>query len=189
MSTDKAALRARFLQERAALCEAEKGTIDQAIARAVLHSTEYQAANTLFLYVSTAQEIDTRAILADALRQRKTVCVPRCEAAGQMTARRIDALAELHLGRFGILEPGADAPVLAPSQIDLMLAPALACDRLGYRLGYGGGYYDRFLRKTKAWCGVLCAEARLVEVLPHETCDERCTIIFTERQVLRTNEK
>lgn len=189
MSPDKTQLRRRFRAQRAALDPAEKQRIDQEICARVLASSLFQNARCIFFYVSTPQEIDTRALLRAAIGAGKTVCVPRCGAAGQMTAHRIASLDALRPGAFGIEEPDAAAPVVAPGQVDLVLAPALACDRRGYRLGYGGGYYDRFLAQTDAACAALCADARLVDRLPQEPFDRRCGWIFTERQVLRTDEE
>jgi len=164
----------------------------------------------VFLYVSTAGEIETQALLAYALTQGKRVCVPRCEPkpaghqpigyqqagrkqagceqVGRMTARRIQSLEELEAGSYGILEPSSDAPLVPPEQIDLVLAPALACDTRGRRLGYGGGYYDRFLCQTSAIRAALCPETRLVETLPCEPYDVPCSLLFTERRVLRIDE-
>lgn len=189
MSLDKAQLRRRFLAQRAALAPAEKQHINREICARVLASDLFRNARCLFLYVSTQQEIDTRALLRAALETGKMVCVPLCGAAGQMTARRISSLDELRPGAYGIDEPDAGAPAFEPGQIDLVIAPALACDRQGYRLGYGGGYYDRFLAQTDAACAALCADARLVDRLPHAAFDRRCGWIFTERQVLRTHEE
>ena len=86
-------------------------------------------------------------------------------------------------------EPDASAEEIVPAQIDLVIAPALACDRQGFRLGYGGGFYDRFLSRTDAACMALCAESRLVECLPREPFDRRCQFIITERRVLCTDEE
>ncbi|WP_125114736.1 5-formyltetrahydrofolate cyclo-ligase [Agathobaculum sp. Marseille-P7918] len=189
MSQDKKTLRQRMLAQRAAQSAADKQTIDGEITRRVLESEAFRRAACVFAYVSTPQEIDTRALLRAALDAGKTVCVPLCGAAGEMTARRITSLDELYPGAYGIDEPDGSAPEIQPGQIDLVVAPALACDRSGYRLGYGGGYYDRFLSRTPAVCMALCAEARLVEQLPHTALDQKCQWIVTERQVLRTDEE
>ncbi len=189
MSLDKAQLRRRFRAQRAAQDPAEKKHIDEEICAHVLESVLFQHADCIFLYVSTPQEIDTRALVQKALAAGKTVCVPLCGAPGEMEARCIVSLDDLQPGAYGIDEPGADTPVVDPMRIDLVIAPALACDRQGFRLGYGGGYYDRFLARTDAASAALCAEARLVDKLPHETFDRRCSWIFTERQVLRTDEE
>lgn len=182
-------LRKRYLAERTALSAGQKQGIDRAITENVLQSALYRDAACVFCYVSTAEEIDTRAILEAALRDGKTVCVPLCGKGGSMSARKITALSDLQAGHYGILEPSDTAQEIAPTAVDLILAPALACDREGYRLGYGGGYYDRFLARTSAVCAALCAETRLVNALPAEPFDRRCGYIFTEGRILHTDEK
>ncbi|MGO5027457.1 5-formyltetrahydrofolate cyclo-ligase [Candidatus Agathobaculum pullicola] len=189
MSSDKKTLRRIFLSERAAQDAVEKRYIDEKIAGHVLEHASYRHAGCVFVYVSTPQEIDTRVLLRAALAAGKTVCVPLCGAAGEMTARQIRSLDELRPGAYGIDEPNACAQEIPPEEIELVLVPALACDRKGYRLGYGGGYYDRFLCRTGGVGMALCAEQRLVDSLPHTALDQRCQWIITERQVLRTNEE
>ena len=189
MCMDKKTLRKRYLAARTALSAGKKRGIDRAITENVLKSALYREAKCVFCYVSTAEEIDTRAILEAALRDGKTVCVPLCGRGGSMSARRITAFSDLQAGHYGILEPSDAAEEIAPEDIDLVLAPALSCDRAGFRLGYGGGYYDRFLAKTGAVCAALCAEARLTDALPAEPFDRRCGYIFTEGRILHTDEK
>lgn len=186
---DKAALRRRYQNERAALAATEKQRIDQGITAQVLGSSCYRNAQTVFLYVSTPQEIDTIAILQDAWAGGKSVCVPRCQPGGHMTAHGIFGMDELCApNRYGILEPAAETPIVQPQEIELCLIPALACDRRGVRLGYGGGYYDRYLPQTSATLVALCASARLVERLPKEVHDISCQFIITESQVVRADE-
>lgn len=189
MPEDKDALRLRFLAQRAGLGADERSSIDAKIARQVLNHEIYRAAHTIFIYVATEQEIATQPIIRHALSCGKTVCVPLCGARGEMTARMITSLDGLQRGTYGILEPPVSAAEVPPDKLGLVIAPALACDRQGYRLGYGGGYYDRFLSRTTAVSAALCAGERLLEHLPHDRFDQRCQWIVTERQVLHTNEE
>ncbi|MGI6181560.1 MAG: 5-formyltetrahydrofolate cyclo-ligase [Agathobaculum sp.] len=189
MQQDKQRLRRQFLRQRAEQTAAAHCHMNAEIARRVLAHTAYRTAQVVFIYVATEAEIATQPIIAHALQTGKTVCVPRCGAAGSMQAHRIAAIDELRPGAYGILEPDVQAERIPPEKIDLIVAPALACDRQGYRLGYGGGYYDRFLSDTQAVSMALCAEERLIDCLPHEEFDCRCQWIITERQVLRTDEK
>ena len=178
-----------MLAERAAQSAAEKRWIDRRITGQVLAHPGYLQAACVFCYVSTPQAIATHALLRRTLADGKTLCVPLCGAQGEMTARRIRSLDELRTGKYGIPEPDAAAEQIPPEQIGLIIVPALACDTQGYRLGYGGGYYDRFLSHTGAVRMALCAEARLLSRLPHEPFDMRCDYVITERQVLHTDEK
>ena len=169
-----------MLEGRAAQDAEAKRDTDRQITGQVLENGLYQRAACVFCYVSTPQEIDTHAILRHALAAGKTVCVPLCGARGEMTARRIRSLDELHAGAYGILEPDEAAEEIAPTQIDLVIAPALACDRLGYRLGYGGGYYDRFLASYRGAAVLLCRERLLRQEIPFGVHDYPVPWVVTE---------
>lgn len=184
MCADKSTLRKAMLSARAAQSQTERTHCAAQIVQQVLALPDYQKAKTIFCYCATPQEISMDALLSDALEQGKQVCVPRCERPGIMSARQIRALSELKQGKFDIREPDACAPVVPPAQIDLCIVPCLCADQDGYRLGYGGGYYDRFLAQTSAYTVLICAESRVLSSpLPREATDIPCDCIVTERQV------
>nr|WP_297278749.1 5-formyltetrahydrofolate cyclo-ligase [uncultured Butyricicoccus sp.] len=186
MCADKTALRKTMLSLRATQSNAERTDCAAQMVRQILTLPVYQQAKTVFCYCATAQEFSMDALLSDALKQGKQVCVPRCECAGIMSARQIHSLDELQQGKFGIREPEDSSPIIRPEQIDLCIVPCLCADQDGYRLGYGGGYYDRFLVKTTAYTVLVCAAARLLSnPLPREATDIPCDCIVTERQVHR----
>ncbi len=182
---DKAVIRKQILQQRALETPLERSIRAQMITQTLLSLPVYQQAKTVFCYCSTEFELRTDEILAFTLAHGKTLCVPRCEAPGEMTARRIRTLDALCAGRFGIREPDDSAPIVMQGQIDLCIVPCLAADLSGYRLGYGGGYYDRFLARAGNVCKIaLCTEDCLRRVpLPREKTDIPCHYILTERQV------
>ena len=183
-TADKAQLRKQLLAQRRATPRQQCEAIHAAIARRVCESAPYQAAHTLFVYWSTDEEIDTHAIIADALRQGKRVCVPKCLPNRQMEARQIRSADDLTEETFGIPEPGAHCACVPPEDIDLCIVPALACDESGARLGYGGGYYDRFLPRSGACRMALCAHDRVLPQLPCQPHDVRCTYVVTEQKVM-----
>lgn len=189
MLPTKDELRRQMKRQRASLCAAQRAAQDRAITARVLTEPAFRQADTIFCYCSAAQEIDTRAILREAIAQGKRVCVPRTKRKGEMDACCITSLDELHPAAYGIDEPAENCPVIAPAEIDLCIIPCLAADRRGFRLGYGGGYYDRFLCQTAAVRLVLCAEDRLLARLPSQEHDIACDIILTESQVIRFHEK
>ena len=88
-----------------------------------------------------------------------------------MDARRYDPAVPLVRHRFGMLEPGPRRPVAPPEEIDLILVPGLAFDRSGYRLGQGGGYYDRYLPRSRACMVALCRDCFLLSAVPREEHD------------------
>lgn len=180
----KAELRERFLKERRSIPEDEKAAADSEITRRVLQHPWFQRAETVFVYYSTDDEISTHELIKACWALGKRVCVPKCLPKRQMEARCITSFDELTEQTFGIPEPGSACEVIAPDDIDLCLVPALSCDRRGYRLGYGGGFYDMFLPKTGGNTLALCAADRIVDRLPTEETDVRCGGIVTEREVI-----
>ena len=181
----KVILRRELKLQRASIETSEKRRINSLISEMVISSELFEHAHTVFVYCSTKDEIDTYPIIEACFEAGKTVCVPFCEEKrGFMTARRITSISDLTTGKFGIPEPRPDAEIVSHDQIDLCIIPCLAVDLNGYRLGYGGGYYDRFLAHTVCSKMVLCAESRLLRSVPRESFDIPCDYICTERRIL-----
>ena len=101
-----------------------------------------------------------------------------------MEVRRYDPDRPLVKASFGISEPGEDCPLLDRGDIGLVLVPAVCYDRLGYRLGFGGGYYDRWLEGFSGVKVGLCREAVLREAVPTEAHDAKVDILLTEGESL-----
>lgn len=152
-----------------------------AIARHLLSMPEYQAAETVFCFVGTPREIDTTAILEDALSAGKRLCVPLCVGDGLMELRQITALHQLLPGTYGILEPPPESPSVAADTVDLAILPCLGCSHGGHRLGQGGGFYDRFLSHYRGGAVLLCRERLIREDIPIEPHDYPVPWVLTER--------
>lgn len=154
---------------------------DEAICSHVLHSELYRRARTVFCYVGTDREIDTMAIVHAALRDDKILALPLCVEKGIMEAREVRSLGELVTGKYGILAPMLQCPTVEPERIDLAIVPCCTGNAKGQRLGYGGGYYDRYLPKTSCPAMLLCRE-RLVEAdIPVDGHDVTMDYFVTER--------
>lgn len=176
---EKHQLRCRI--RKISLSDHYKTASSQAIAAHLIAMPVYQSAETVFCFVGTDQEMNTRPILEDVLAAGKTLCVPLCVAKGVMEPRRITSLDQLSPGAYGILEPSFDTPVISPDAIDLALIPCVTCSRAGHRLGKGGGYYDRFLAHYRGAMILLCWEQLIREEIPVEPHDYPIPWVLTER--------
>lgn len=162
-----------------------KAEEDGRIIRQLLQADEYLRAKTVFAYVGTEIEIDTTAVLEAVLRDGKRLCVPLCVSKGVMIPKEIKSIAELSEGFHGIMEPGAEAPDVEPDEIDLAIIPCVCCSSDGRRLGYGGGFYDRFLAHYKNTSVMLCRERVMREDIPVEEFDISLKMIVTDRRFIR----
>ncbi|MCI2056752.1 MAG: 5-formyltetrahydrofolate cyclo-ligase [Oscillibacter sp.] len=178
---EKQNLRKLVRSEERQLSEQYKAASSAAICAGLLAMPEYHAARTVFCFVGSAREIDTRAVLTHALAEGKRLCVPLCVGDGIMELRQIAALSELAPGAYGILEPGADSPRISPDDVDFAVIPCLTCDHAGKRLGQGGGYYDRFLSAYRSAAVMVCRERLIHEELPVEPFDCPIPWVLTER--------
>lgn len=130
----------------------------------------YRNAGTIYGYMSYNQEVRTLPLLEQALRDGKRVAIPKCYA-DEMRFIFMDDLSQVEKSNFGIPEPVSDGPV-ADDETALVLMPGLAFDRAGHRIGYGGGFYDKFLAAEPNHPTVaLCFDFQVVEDLPTEAFD------------------
>ena len=140
----KAELRKKILQEMKALSQEQKQAMDRALTERFLKHPFYQEAKVIATYLSFTHEFQTQGLIKRALKEGKKVLIPKTYPKGRMEFVVYDPQ-QLVKTSFGLLEPQGDLEVVEPSQIDLIHVPGLAFTTEGYRIGYGGGYYDRYL--------------------------------------------
>ena len=140
----KAELRKQVLQEMKAIPREQKQAMDQALTDQFLKHPFCQEAKVIATYLSFPHEFQTQELIEQALKDGKKVLIPKTYPKGRMDFVVYDPQ-QLVKTSFGLLEPQGDLEVVDASQIDLIHVPGLAFTTEGYRIGYGGGYYDRYL--------------------------------------------
>jgi 5-formyltetrahydrofolate cyclo-ligase len=194
MSPDeKGALRTRMLEQRTMLPPEEAAWRGKNAQYNLLASSHWAKALTVALYMPICGEVDTGLLRSRARAEGKRVLLPRCLAGrrGNMELVACEDETDLAPGSYGILEP---LPALSASDLDdpgqaphLLIAPCLAVDRQGWRLGYGGGYYDRLLRRPAlqaTLCIGLLYALQFVPSLPVESWDVRLHGVCTEEGLI-----
>lgn len=184
----KKLLRQQILAKQKATDPAGWQKTDRKITDYLLSLPEYASAGTVFSFVGTGPEINTRPFLEQVLLDGKTLCVPLCIGKGVMEARRIYDPASLIQGFYGLWEPDPKyAPQISPEQIDLAVIPCVTCSHTGERLGHGGGYYDRyFARSPEIFSVMICREEVICENIPRQPHDLIFPVVVTEAGVFRT---
>lgn len=140
----KAELRKQVLQEMKAVPQKQKIAMDQALTERFLNHPFYQEARVIATYLSFPHEFQTQELIDQALKNGKKVLIPKTYPKGRMEFVVYNPQ-QLKKTSFGLLEPQGDLEVVDTSRIDLIHVPGLAFTIEGYRVGYGGGYYDRYL--------------------------------------------
>ena len=195
--TDKISLRRRLRFSRAALaCSEEEALRSRRAQERLLQSSFWQASRRVALYVSVKGEAGTEYLLAEAMRSGRELFLPRCRARGEegwpgvMDFIQCSRLETLVPSAFGIPEPEltSECRILAGEELfmpdTLIVVPALAFDSRGFRLGYGGGYYDRLLASSSCPSVGLAFDEFLLDELPHEAWDRPVQAVCTEEKLL-----
>jgi 5-formyltetrahydrofolate cyclo-ligase len=190
---EKKYLRAILSDCRASLPQAGAHLRAAAVQRVLLKSGLYRAARGVLLYASKDNEVDTRALLADALGSGRAVMLPRWRGEhGGIEAAIVTDSAGLTAGKFGILEPPASARTVSATTLarTLVCVPGLAFGPQGQRLGRGGGHYDRFLAalSPEAITVGLAYSFQLLDRVPEGPRDRRLNFIVTESALLRASD-
>ena len=185
----KTELRQKYRSLRQSMPPEIKAERDAAIAAQVRRLWQYQNNRVLLVYVSTSIEVDTIQIINQALADGKKVAVPRCVPdTRNMEFYYIESIDELSPGMFGVLEPSV-VPEKMYQERDggLCLVPAFSYDWRGFRLGYGKGYYDRFLSRFEGNIIGICYSECVQRSLPHGRYDRAVELLVTEKYLRRTD--
>ncbi|WKB36934.1 5-formyltetrahydrofolate cyclo-ligase [Terrilactibacillus sp. S3-3] len=147
---------------------------------------EWREAKVIALTLSRGREIDTLPIIQEGWRQQKIIALPACDiSAKKLIFRRTDSFDQLSNRSYGLLEPNDSETAPVDKQtIDLVIVPGVVFDRLGYRIGYGGGYYDRFLENFKSRTLSLLLDEQLKDRIPVEPYDRPVNKLVTPTQIV-----
>ena len=187
VTTKKQSLREECLAARKALTAHERSELDGCITQKLLTTSEYAKASTVLTYVSVSSEISTRQFIKQALSDGKTVAVPRCLPGHRLEFVAVTSLEQLMPALFNLLEPPKELPALTEDSIEasICIVPALLVDIKGYRLGYGAGFYDRFLSTYPGKKICLAYHSNLSKILlPHTEFDVPIDMVITESNIL-----
>jgi 5-formyltetrahydrofolate cyclo-ligase len=194
MSTDvaaaKKAMRALMHRKRADMDACWRDVASACATQRIAELPEFAAARCVSCYLALPQEVQTEHLIGDCRRHGKQVCVPVWDESRGLYGWALWRDGEpVRTGKLGVTEPAAPAWV-APEAIDLMVAPGVAFDAQGGRLGHGGGYYDRLMRALRpdAPRAGLAFGYQLVPLVPQTENDVTVDFVVTETNIIRTRE-
>ena len=181
--TYKNELRAMYSEKRNSLPTDEKTKLDDKIANRFLNMLSYRYANQILFYASTDAEISTVSIFEQALKAGKACYFPKCYENSQMSFYRVNSPDELVTDAFNIKAPVNESDIYTPQPSDIIIVPAMAYDVKGFRLGYGKGYYDRYLSRYEGSTVGICYEENITEELFHGKYDRAVDLVLTEKHI------
>ena len=186
---EKKALRKKIISLRDQLLPEEITAKSSLIAAGLYNLQAYRDAGAVMFFITFGTEVDTRPMVEETIKRGKLALAPKAlpETRELIPSRVLDWDSDLVPGAYNIPEPGEDTlrPV-KPETIDLLIVPGVAFDLKGNRLGYGGGYYDRFfpLLKKQTPLVALVFDLQILSEIPVDEWDRRVDIIITEKRVI-----
>ena len=183
-------LRNKILSIRDSLNIKEKEIMDNKIFNELISTDLYKKAKSIFIYLSFGTEIDTNKIINNALQDKKEVYIPKIYKTDKsMKAIRLSSFEDLKENSMGILEPIDDSNFIEKENIDLIIVPGVVFDLNGNRIGYGGGYYDRYLESIKDVKNkvVLAYDLQIIDSIEPETHDITFDYIITNTKFKKVN--
>ncbi len=184
----KDSIRARMKAKRRALPPDLASELSTGVASNLESWVSYQEARSIMFYVSFAGEVSTGPLMERAIAAGKTVSVPKIHVIGRRMSAHIvkDPATHLERGAYGISVPVESAPEIDPGLLDMVIVPGLAFDPQGHRVGFGGGYYDRFLSRVREDCisVALAYGFQVVPSIPGEEYDLPVRYLITENGIM-----
>lgn len=183
MMENKKSFRKRYKEIRSKIETEKKERENQDIFLQFINLDEYKKASTVFIYVSFGDEVDTLGLIKKALEDKKYVAVPVCDKESHiMSPALIKDITCLREGAYGILEPFDNYDVVENDSIDVTVVPGLCFSTDGSRMGYGGGYYDRFLKEYKGFSVGFAFSDCMAENIPNEEYDRKVDLVISGKR-------
>ncbi len=179
-------LRKKYRALRNTYCESVLSS--KLVTDKFLNSEEYKSCNEIFIFLSFGSEIETRHIIKKALEDNKIVALPYMTGKPhEMVFIKISSLSELVKNKIGIYEPVYNEEnIVLSNENTIIIVPGLVFDINKNRLGYGGGYYDKYLSENKYMLSVgLCFDIQITEYVPTDKNDVKPDIIITDRRIIK----
>lgn len=186
---EKKELRRKYSALRRSISPADRKRYSEEICRIFLDTMAYAHADTVLLYHSINSEVETVELIDKVLASGKRLALPVCRENGVMTFKYITDLSQLTKGFFSAPEPREDCEEFKGSRHAVCVIPAIAFDRQGYRLGYGKGYYDRYLTDPSIVKVGFAYDELFVDKLPRGRFDLASDLVITPKGVFNTGEK
>jgi len=184
----KQELRKQALEVRKKIPLDEKRDLDRKIFENLVNFAEFSKAKLILTYFSTELEIDTKQIIDFALKCGKIVAIPRCNAQNQLDFYKILDFTNLIETKMGIIEPIANPEhKVNDFNHSICITPGLGFDKFGHRIGYGKGFYDKFLANYTQKSIGLCYNSNVIDKILHDDFDKPVDMIATERKILTKN--
>ena len=184
---DKKTMREAMIARRNKMSKEERMEKSKKIQENLFSLEGYKKSNFIFTFISTEEEVDTHNIIRDSLNKGKRVGVPITIPKGRklLVSEIHDFDKELEIGFYNILSPKKEfIRDVDPSIVDLVIVPGLVFSRNGYRIGYGGGYYDRFLSNLDVLKVGVCFHMQVTDQVPIGKYDIPVDIIVTDEEII-----
>lgn len=183
---DKKQFRKSLKEKRRNIPLSKKIIKDKEISNTIIHSDYFKNAKQVLVFSSTDGEFDTQYIIEGCRNLSKQVFYPIClDTSGRMEFLQVDSAEDLKIGMYNILEPKQTCKKYIPTENDLIIVPCLSADKNRNRIGYGKGYYDRFLKDFNGVSICPCYSELLTDTLPTDENDIKINIIVTDKEVIR----
>lgn len=177
--SEKADLRDAMRSARRQMTPKEQEEAARLLFAGIRAFEPYRQARVVMGYMACRGEISLEPVLDDVIARGRMLALPRCEAGNRLTARRTADIIALTPGLYGLREPGEDFDIIDPQAIDLIFVPGTAFGMDGTRIGQGGGYYDRFLKNTRALRVGVCHDLARFHSVPSAAHDQRMDYLIT----------
>ena len=185
--TQKLEMREKYLAVRDAIPQEQKDIYDKKIFDRLISSITYRHSTDILLYASINGEVNIWPIFEAALKDGKKVAFPCCNDDNTMTFRYVTDRSQMSERTFGILEPDPSCEACCTSNFSLLIVPGLVFDKNGYRIGYGKGFYDRYLSSFDGVSIGLVYSRLLLAEVPKGRFDRHVDVIISEKGVYAVN--